>query len=965
MFKQHKLKMLGAAFAVAALVAGAAGALGGRDTVSAQERGDGIEPGVLNTVIDGFLSRGVENVPEDFEVKPPKEEGARGDLDGRGILVTDQGTGNTDGRVLYCSDNDNGEIEEDECLVLLNGLYSETVGEGKDAMIVGLSEAIVGQDGDIYGVTGGIAEDLEGSASLWNLTQGEVLAYFWPVEEATNPDGVKGDLNSNPFALVQHPSGAFIVSDAGANVLWRVAPAVAGSRGVLEYTIEVYANVQPFAPKGGQAVPTGLEYGPDGYLYGTTLSSEQPGESLVLRYMDPSAGERGGTTVTPIPLATNLTAATDIDFDESGYAIVTEFSVDPSDPEAPGMVSISETPLAPVNSGGDARGLFTTWNPLVDFAVTPTAVAIDDGNVYVNEEFWGFVFGSGFGSRVAVIGPGPEWFLEVGDQVLPPGETTITIASVEMAAPGYVVIHEGDADGFTGTVLGVSEYLEAGAYFDLEVDLDAPPTDGQVVWAMLHTEDNGNETYDGADVDLPVVDKVAGNPDFDGVVVFPIAITVEGGDLEWGLEVGDQGLAEGETTIVIDSVTLALPGYVVIHQGDEDSFSGTVLGVSEYLEAGTHKNVEIDLDPAPVNDQVVWAMVHTEDNGNETYDGASVDLPVVDEEAGNPDFGGVIVFPITLGVGDGDPTWALELSDQVLAKGETTIVIDSVTMAEPGYVAVHEGDEDSFTGTVLGVSAYLAIGTHENVEIVLDPAPVDGQTVWPMLHTEDTGNETYDGAAQDLPVIDEVAGNPAFGGVVVFPILISVEGGKGEVIDLFEGWNPINDWPGPELEGDGITEYFDTNVDGEWDALAYYNTETEMWEQRFQDPPLPSFNTLNVIEPGNDIWIFVPTDATLTISPDGGGGGVQTLEISAEGLAFSTDVLMAEPGEVEVEFTNNAGFPHNFSVYHDEAYTDSLAAGEIISEGTDVVELGELAAGEYYFRCDVHPAQMQGELTVE
>jgi hypothetical protein len=136
-----------------------------------------------------------------------------------------------------------------------------------------------------------------------------------------------------------------------------------------------------------------------------------------------------------------------------------------------------------------------------------------------------------------------------------------------------------------------------------------------------------------------------------------------------------------------------------------------------------------------------------------------------------------------------------------------------------------------------------------------------------MVHTEDNGTETYDGADVDLPVSDKEAGNPDFGGVIVFPITLTVGGGKGQVFELFEGWNLINngDWPGPALAGDDITAFFNANLEGDWEALAVFNTDTDQWEQRFFDAPLPSFNTLTEVEPGDDLWIFVPGDATLTI----------------------------------------------------------------------------------------------------
>jgi hypothetical protein len=86
----------------------------------------------------------------------------------------------------------------------------------------------------------------------------------------------------------------------------------------------------------------------------------------------------------------------------------------------------------------------------------------------------------------------------------------------------------------------------------------------------------------------------------------------------------------------------------------------------------------------------------------------------------------------------------------------------------------------------------------------------------------------------------------------------------GPSVDLFEGWSPISSWGGPSLEGDAITEYLNTHVDpNTWNAAARF-AGTEGWQQRFKDPPLPSFNTLNDIAPGQRIWMYVLQDTVLT-----------------------------------------------------------------------------------------------------
>ncbi|WP_436927272.1 DUF7282 domain-containing protein [Halosimplex amylolyticum] len=86
----------------------------------------------------------------------------------------------------------------------------------------------------------------------------------------------------------------------------------------------------------------------------------------------------------------------------------------------------------------------------------------------------------------------------------------------------------------------------------------------------------------------------------------------------------DQAVAEENQEVRVESVTLSDGGFVAIHSG---SASGDVIGVSGYLEAGTHSNVRIDLD-TPVNDTTTLvAMPHLDDNSNNLYDFPEADAP--------------------------------------------------------------------------------------------------------------------------------------------------------------------------------------------------------------------------------------------------------------------------------------------------------------------------------------------------
>lgn len=101
-----------------------------------------------------------------------------------------------------------------------------------------------------------------------------------------------------------------------------------------------------------------------------------------------------------------------------------------------------------------------------------------------------------------------------------------------------------------------------------------------------------------------------------------------------------------------------------------------------------------------------------------------------------------------------------------------------------------------------------------------------------------------------------------------------------------------------------------------------------------------------------------------TEPPDGGGGVVAT--IVAFNLQFDPTTFTVPAGEASVVTMDNqdGGIPHNLAVYTDDSATESLFVGETVTGPTTVdYELPALDAGEYFFRCDVHPTTMFGTVT--
>lgn len=105
-----------------------------------------------------------------------------------------------------------------------------------------------------------------------------------------------------------------------------------------------------------------------------------------------------------------------------------------------------------------------------------------------------------------------------------------------------------------------------------------------------------------------------------------------------------------------------------------------------------------------------------------------------------------------------------------------------------------------------------------------------------------------------------------------------------------------------------------------------------------------------------------PTGGSASCSPSGA-----SLSISAQNIAYSTDSLCAPANQaLTIAFDNkDSGIQHNIEIFKDEAMTQSVFKGDLVSgPGTMSYSVDALPAATYHFHCDIHPTQMEGTLVV-
>jgi PGF-CTERM protein len=310
------------------------------------------------------------------------------------------------------------------------------------------------------------------------------------------------------------------------------------------------------------------------------------------------------------------------------------------------------------------------------------------------------------------------------------GGTTVVVDEVFLPEGGFVTMHDSSlADGAVfESIRGTSEYLSPGLHRNVVVTLEEPLEDDDTLFAMAHQDTNDNQAYDFPDTE----------GDADGPYTTDGDIVMDDGNVTLAAQVNIDTQTSDGTTLVVDRVDLSEGGFVTIHDASlkDGAVFESIRGTSEYLEAGVHEDVTVELDEPLAETNQVLAMAHQDTNDNQAYD-----FPDSEGEADGPYTanGNIVMQEGTVRV------TAMVSADTDRSDGET-VVIERVTLHNGGFVTVHDSTllDGAVFESIRGTSDYLSPGTHEDVEITLDEPLEDDDTLFSMAHQDTNNNQAYD-----------------------------------------------------------------------------------------------------------------------------------------------------------------------------------------------------------------------------
>jgi predicted ribosomally synthesized peptide with SipW-like signal peptide len=209
--------------------------------------------------------------------------------------------------------------------------------------------------------------------------------------------------------------------------------------------------------------------------------------------------------------------------------------------------------------------------------------------------------------------------------------TSVTVDEVNTSDGGFVAILD------DGNVLGASGYIQAGVENSIQINLPSALNESQFLTAQVHEDADDDQVLDflssNGSEDTPYEDN--GNPVTDDAF---INVTNDTDDTDTNVDVTEPIATvnfENQTTdgesVTVQDVDMSEGGFVAIHNASllDGNAVGSVIGVSNFLSAGSQTDVQVDLYDVPgvslnqtalEENQTLIAMPHLDTDNDTTYD---------------------------------------------------------------------------------------------------------------------------------------------------------------------------------------------------------------------------------------------------------------------------------------------------------------------------------------------------------
>jgi len=390
------------------------------------------------------------------------------------------------------------------------------------------------------------------------------------------------------------------------------------------------------------------------------------------------------------------------------------------------------------------------------------------------------------------------------------GGTTVTVADVVSAGPGWIVIHRQDS-GDLGPAIGYAA-VKDGDNQNVIVKID-PSKATPVMYAMLHVDEGIVGAYEFPGPDAPVIG--------DGQMVAPSfkANSATVSNVTPLVKVSDKEITDG--TLKVDEVDSSGPGWIVIHthvNGEPGPAIGHVA-----VKDGENKDVSVPIDASKAT-AVLYAILYTDAGKTDVFESPGADIPVlVNGQMIAQSFKATIAMasanttptmdPNMPGMGSATPGTpnptqpakssgpSVSVFDQAL-RGDT-ILVSQVVSQGPGWLGIHIVTPNGSMGPAIGDTS-IVDGVNKNVTVHIDlglATPV----MWVMLHTDKGVVGTWEFPGPDVPVM--VDGGPLMskfnvtGGMKGSDVMLKLGQGNGAATSLTDSQGMslyyfLNDTPG-------------------------------------------------------------------------------------------------------------------------------------------------------------------------